>query len=371
MLPEISFVVPVLNGSKSISKCLDSILSQKSFINFEVIVVDNNSTDDTKKIVKKYNDNRINYIFEHIQRRSCARNRGIYKAKGTWIAFIDCDVTLDPNWLYECYEVICKNNLSGGQGKVIPKSDQIGLFASYRYELISKMTNGSFCNLNNDRFHFPMINSAACIYKKKDLVEVDGFDTSLEGLEDADLTGRLWIKGANFATVPKAIANVFWYSGTFISYFMRFKRQGQYVRIFSRVWKFDSLGLIGFKKYKFSLSFFNLIHLISNFFYFIGCYNINKIPESVHSRSVNKIFFNKILSPRGDLLLVLPKTTRYFWTDNHLVLKDIRSRKKAFIDRKIAPPSKLNIEKILSNHLEILQDQDFFVFSITNNEINF
>jgi teichuronic acid biosynthesis glycosyltransferase TuaG len=89
----ISVVIPCFNRAHIIGKCLDSVLNQ-IFKDFELIVVDNGSTDDTNLIVQSYidNDKRVQYIWqENTGSPAGSRNTGIRASKGEWIAFLDSD----------------------------------------------------------------------------------------------------------------------------------------------------------------------------------------------------------------------------------------------------------------------------------------
>ena len=87
--PLISIIVPTFNRSHFLSTTLNSILNQK-YQNFELIVVDDGSTDNTPEILKKYN-NKLTIIRQENKGVSSARNLGITKAKGEYIAFCDSD----------------------------------------------------------------------------------------------------------------------------------------------------------------------------------------------------------------------------------------------------------------------------------------
>lgn len=90
--PKVSIVVPVYNREKTISFCLDSILSSE-FKAFEVIVVDDGSTDSTSEICKEYanKDQRIKYYYQKNSGVSVARNTGLSECLGEWVTFVDSD----------------------------------------------------------------------------------------------------------------------------------------------------------------------------------------------------------------------------------------------------------------------------------------
>ena len=93
MEPLVSIVTPIYNGSSTIGKTIESVLNQ-TYKSFEMIIVDDLSTDNTVKIVKKYSnkDKRIKLIaLDKKGGASVARNKAISKAKGKYIAFLDGD----------------------------------------------------------------------------------------------------------------------------------------------------------------------------------------------------------------------------------------------------------------------------------------
>ena len=98
--PLISVVVPTFNRKKTISYCLNSVLTQ-TYNNLEVIVVDDCSTDNTVSIINNFPDPRLRcVVLEKNSGAQAARNRGIIEAKGEWIAFQDSD----DEWLPEKLE---------------------------------------------------------------------------------------------------------------------------------------------------------------------------------------------------------------------------------------------------------------------------
>lgn len=99
--PYVSVIVPVFNGDKTIARCLHSVQEQ-SFSDWECIVIDDGSTDNTSMIIKQFAeaDNRIIIINNHLNLGvSESRNRGIDRAIGEWITFLDADDYLDRDYL--------------------------------------------------------------------------------------------------------------------------------------------------------------------------------------------------------------------------------------------------------------------------------
>ena len=96
---DLSIIIPIYNGEKTISDCLNSILENNDN-NFEIILINDGSTDNTEKICKQYQnkDKRIKYFEKKNSGVSDTRNFGISISTGKWIMFVDCDDLLVNNW---------------------------------------------------------------------------------------------------------------------------------------------------------------------------------------------------------------------------------------------------------------------------------
>ena len=91
LIPLVSIIIPTYNHSTFLSKALNSIVKQ-TYEKWEAIIIDNYSTDDTQKIVNRYNDKRFKYLkIENNGVIAKSRNFGIQNAQGEWIAFLDSD----------------------------------------------------------------------------------------------------------------------------------------------------------------------------------------------------------------------------------------------------------------------------------------
>lgn len=97
-MPLLSIIVPVYQAKKDIKKCIDSIRKQ-SFSDFELILVDDGSSDGSEKICDEYaeKDNRIKTIHQTNRGVSSARNMGLEYARGAYIAFVDADDWIEPD----------------------------------------------------------------------------------------------------------------------------------------------------------------------------------------------------------------------------------------------------------------------------------
>lgn len=115
-MPEITVIVPVYNSSQYLEKCLDSLRNQ-TFSDTEILLIDDGSKDDSPSICKKYVEKCENFHYYHKKNGgpSDARNMGISLAKGNFLAFVDSDDYVEPDFLFKlwkcsiCYEadIVC------------------------------------------------------------------------------------------------------------------------------------------------------------------------------------------------------------------------------------------------------------------------
>jgi len=108
-MPEISIIVPVYQGAKTIDQCLTAIFNQ-SYQNFEVVVVDDGSTDKTLEIIKPYL-NKIKLIKQspNSGNANIVRNRGARFATGKYLLFCDDDIIMHPRLLEKMREILIKH----------------------------------------------------------------------------------------------------------------------------------------------------------------------------------------------------------------------------------------------------------------------
>ena len=106
----LSFIIPMYNAEKYIGNCLDSILLQDlDKKNYEILVVDDGSTDNGKRIVDGYSV--VKYIRQDNQGQSAARNKGIELARGKYLCFVDADDSLVPLSIKFCLDIAIEKNL--------------------------------------------------------------------------------------------------------------------------------------------------------------------------------------------------------------------------------------------------------------------
>ena len=107
----ITVIIPAYNSVKSIRRAIDSILAQ-TLKDYEIIVIDDGSTDGTGKIIKEYS-NAVSYNYQENAGVCAARNAGIEKARGQWIAFLDHDDYWQPDKLERQMEILTENPGNG------------------------------------------------------------------------------------------------------------------------------------------------------------------------------------------------------------------------------------------------------------------
>jgi len=103
-----SIIIPTYNRADLVITTIIAALSQ-TFINYEVIVIDDGSTDNTKEGISLINDPKFRYVLKSNGERGAARNKGIELAKGKYVTFCDSDDLLYPNYLSNAKEVLDKN----------------------------------------------------------------------------------------------------------------------------------------------------------------------------------------------------------------------------------------------------------------------
>ncbi|BEH91603.1 glycosyl transferase [Turicibacter faecis] len=107
---KVSVILPVYNSEKTIEKTINSVLNQ-SYQNFELIIINDGSTDNTDIICSSYiNDSKVRYIYNKNQGVSKSRNIGLDLAEGEYICFIDSDDLYEKNYLNEMIKRITDNN---------------------------------------------------------------------------------------------------------------------------------------------------------------------------------------------------------------------------------------------------------------------
>src|SRR5688500_17756934 len=122
---EVSVVIPTYNRSALLRDSVASVLAQDTQTPFEIVIVNNNSQDDTESVARSLVDahsEKIRYVLETEQGNAHARNRGVQTARGEIIAFIDDDVAVENDWLTTLTRALdSRREMSFVGGKVLPQ----------------------------------------------------------------------------------------------------------------------------------------------------------------------------------------------------------------------------------------------------------
>jgi len=132
MKPLVSIIVPLYNYEKYITNCIRSIKKQ-DYDNYEIIVVDDHSSDNSYKIAKRFESNKIHVIsIERNKGYSNAKNEGIIASKGKFIIILDADDMLTKNSISIRVDALLKNNVPFVHGNAISVYGEITLNQCYK-----------------------------------------------------------------------------------------------------------------------------------------------------------------------------------------------------------------------------------------------
>ena len=195
-LPKVSVIICTYNGSRTIGDCLDG-LGRLEYPNFEVIVVDDGSTDSTPQNAARHN---VKLISTDNDGLSSARNTGLRAATGEIIAYIDDDAWPDPHWLdYLVHTFQTTDHAGIGGPNLVPPDD--GPVS----QCVANSPGGPTHVLLTDQVaeHIPGCNMA---FRASRLREIGGFDTQFRiAGDDVDVCWRLQDKGYTLGFHPTAI----------------------------------------------------------------------------------------------------------------------------------------------------------------------
>jgi GT2 family glycosyltransferase len=196
MIKKISIVIPVLNGEKTIAKCLDALLKLDfDQDQYEIIVVDNNSTDATKSLVLGYP---VAYFFETKSGAAAARNCGARHASGAVLCFVDGDCCVEKDWLAKLMRHFDDSSVSAVLGVCLHQEKSLAdsmYIHEYEVDWASRYV------LGEDLF---ALSSANCAIRKDVFQTLGGFDESLLAVEDIDLGMRLFLNGYHIVSDKSA-----------------------------------------------------------------------------------------------------------------------------------------------------------------------
>ncbi len=200
MTPAVSVIIPAFNRADVLGRAIDSVLAQ-TYPDFELIVVDDGSTDRTAEVVQTFADPRIRYIPQANAGVAAARNTGLAEARGRFVAFLDSDDRFLPHKL-------------AVQVAVLEASPEVGLVAG-GYRVVS--ASGEPLIERHPWHAWPRLDVQTWLYacpvtvhsvlvRREWLARAGGFDLSLNGqAEDWDLWLRLAYAGCLMAWTPEVV----------------------------------------------------------------------------------------------------------------------------------------------------------------------
>ena len=182
----ISVIIPLFNREKYIRETINSVLNQ-SYPEYEIIIVDDGSTDRSIERVKSFNDSRIKVITESNQGVSCARNNGVKIASYDIIAFLDSDDQWKKDFLY-WIDYLSRN---------YPDARMYGTNLELKYQVTGKLVElqnklpNNWDGIINNNFEYQKMGvnlyPSAVAIQKKTFIEVGGFSEGVNFAEDLTL----------------------------------------------------------------------------------------------------------------------------------------------------------------------------------------
>lgn len=172
----ISVVIPTYNRADSLKNCLNS-LKKQIFKDFEVIIVDDGSKDNTKEVFDLLKNENFRYVYKENGGQSSARNLGVREAMGDIIAFTDDDCVVCPEWLKEV------NDRFVGDVKCVKGRTEVMNISPFTKKIKKHIYSSSSAATNN------------IAYNRSAIMSVGLFDESMRLHEDLDLLWRFKLAG--------------------------------------------------------------------------------------------------------------------------------------------------------------------------------
>lgn len=197
-IPKFSVVIPTFNRREQLDNLLQSLIEQDySKSGYEIIVVNDESADNTLPFLKELSIPNLRYFSIPNSGPSIARNRGAEIATGEYLLFVDDDCTVPIDWISKYEELFKKKNIDAAGGNLI---DQIGSPTNKTYH---KIIHSLFERHNSSQeIHFLITSNFAC--KRTVFNELGGFDERfMRGGEDREFVERLYSKGYNLKFIPE------------------------------------------------------------------------------------------------------------------------------------------------------------------------
>lgn len=188
----ISIIIPVYNSSKYIKKCIESVLNN-TYKNFEIVIVDDGSSDNSISIIKEINSSKIKVFSQNNSGPGSARNLGIKKSKGEYIFFLDSDDIINENTLELLHNNIKDNDVIIGNYKIYYDDNKIEEFITPKD-----------CKFN---IFFESVTVWNRLYKKKFIIDNDILFEEIYQGEDRLFLANMYLHNPKVTTIDEFIYN--------------------------------------------------------------------------------------------------------------------------------------------------------------------
>ena len=190
-MPFFSVIIPLFNKEKFIETTLKSVLDQ-TFADFELIIVNDGSTDNSEKIIVTFDDPRIRYFTKENGGASSARNYGIMKAQSNFISFIDADDFWYPTFLEEMFEKINRfPDIKVFSAAIEIETSKSTFPAHYS---VAKTGDFEIVNYFAASTKETVICTSCAVFSKTVFEEIGTFDTEIKSGQDTDMWIRIGLK---------------------------------------------------------------------------------------------------------------------------------------------------------------------------------
>lgn len=187
-MPFFSVIIPLYNKESFIENTINSVLNQ-TFTDYEIIIVNDGSTDKSEQIIQKFNDSSIRYYTKENGGASTARNLGIELAQGQYITFLDADDFWYPYFLKTFHTAIVSNPDAKvfGARIEIELADKKIYPAVYNFDLTKKY---QFLNYFKNSLKESILMTISSVFHRSVFDQIGVFDTTIKSGQDTDL----WIR---------------------------------------------------------------------------------------------------------------------------------------------------------------------------------
>jgi glucosyl-dolichyl phosphate glucuronosyltransferase len=206
--PAVSIVVPTFNRSRLLLRTLQSLAAQVEAPSYEVLVVDNNSSDDTSAVVAAFAREwpLVRYLLERRPGASCARNRGIAESRAAIVGFIDDDVEAEPRWVATIHRTFWREpsvDCIGGRIYARWAAPPPSWFSDRHWGPVALQDKTGVTTTVDADHAVPCLMTANFACRRAALELVGGFSPAYLRDEDRELQLRLWRAGKRGLYVPE------------------------------------------------------------------------------------------------------------------------------------------------------------------------